>query len=198
MQIIETILTENPCYTSGVPLKVKGLMLHSVGTPQPSAAVFVKKWNTPTHTRSCVHAFIDANNGDTYQTLPWEMRAWHCGKGTNGSGNDTHVGVEMCEPASIKYTGGSNFEVKDIEDARAKAITTYNSAVELFGILATKYGIDPDTPGAIISHAEGHKLGIASNHADPAHLWRGLALPYTMDTFRADVKAWIEGHGPEP
>jgi len=197
MQVIESFLTANPCYVEGQPLSVLGLMLHSVGTPQPSAKVFVKKWNTPTHTRSCVHGFIDANTGDIYQTLPWTMRAWHCGKGTNGSGNNTHIGVEMCEPPCIKYTGGSKFTVSDPELAKEYAERTYRSAVSLFAYLAKQHGINPDTPGAIISHAEGHKLGIASNHADPEHLWRGLGMSYTMDTFRADVKEAM-GETPDP
>jgi cell division protein FtsN len=29
---------------------------------------------------------------------------------------------------------------------------------------------------------------VASNHADPEHLWKGLKLAYTMDGFRKDVK----------
>ena len=198
MQIIESFLTACPCYQEGAPLNVSGLMLHSVGTAQPSAEVFIKKWNKPTHTRSCVHGFIDANTGVIYQTLPWNMKAWHCGKGTNGSANNTHIGVEMCEPASIKYTGGSKFTVENLEDAQAAATRTYYAAVELYAALAIKFGIDPNTPGAIISHSEGHALGVASNHADPEHLWRGLSLPFTMDTFRKDVAEKMKKPSPTP
>lgn len=198
MQIIESYLTACPCYMEGAKLIVRGLMLHSVGTAQPSAEVFIKKWNKPTHTRSCVHGFIDANTGVIYNTLPWDMKAWHCGKGTNGSGNNTHIGVEMCEPASIKYTGGSKFVVENLEDAQAAATRTYNAAVELFAGLARAFNIDPYEPGAIISHSEGHKLGVASNHADPEHLWRGLSLPYTMDTFRKDVAEKMKKPTPTP
>ena len=198
MQIIESYLTACPCYMEGAKLIVRGLMLHSVGTAQPSAEVFIKKWNKPTHTRSCVHGFIDANTGVIYNTLPWDMKAWHCGKGTNGSANNTHIGVEMCEPASIKYTGGSKFIVENLEDAQAAAKRTYNAAVELFAGLARFYNLDPYTPGVIISHSEGHKLGVASNHADPEHLWRGLSLPYTMDTFRKDVAEKMKKPTPTP
>lgn len=45
----------------------------------------------------------------------------------------------------------------------------------------------------IISHSEGYKRGIASNHGDPEHLWRGLGLSYTMAGFRKDVKKAMEG-----
>lgn len=41
----------------------------------------------------------------------------------------------------------------------------------------------------IDSHNEGGKKGIASNHGDPEHYWRGLGMKYTMDGFRKDVKA---------
>lgn len=42
MNLVQSFLTKNPCYTSGRKITVKGLMLHSVGCPQPSAQVFIK------------------------------------------------------------------------------------------------------------------------------------------------------------
>ena len=56
-------------------------------------------------------------------------------------------------------------------------------------MLCQKYSLDPLEDGVILSHWEGHTRGIASNHGDPEHLWTQLGLPYTMDGFRADVKA---------
>ena len=67
MNLIQSILTQNPCYTAGRKITVKGLMLHSVGCPQPSAAVFVKNWNNANYTSACVHGFIDGNTGDVQQ-----------------------------------------------------------------------------------------------------------------------------------
>jgi len=189
MNIVESILTKNPCYTTGKTITVKGLMLHSVGCSQPSAAVFIKNWNSESYSRACVHAFIDGNDGTVYQTLPWNRRGWHCGSGSNGSGNDTHIGVEMCEPGSITYTSGASFTVSDAADAKAVAKRTYEAAVELFTYLCNKYKLDPAADGVILSHKEGHSRGVASNHGDPEHLWKGLGLSYTMDTFRAAVKA---------
>lgn len=158
-------------------------MLHSVGCPQPSAQVFVKKWNSTT-ANACVHAFIDGNTGDVYQTLPWNHRGWHCG----GSGNNTHIGVEMCEPACIKYTGGSSFTCSDKATAKAVAQRTYDTAVQLFAHLCKQYKLNPLADGVIVSHKEGRKRGIASNHGDPEHLWNQLGMGYTMDTFRKAVK----------
>ncbi len=184
MKVVESFLTKNPCFIQGKKITVKGLMLHSVGCSQPSASVFVKNWNSGSFNRACVHGFIDGNDGTIYQTLPWDYRGWHAG----GSANNTHIGVEMCEPAEIKYTSGANFTVIDKSKAQASAKMTYTAAVELFAELCKQYNLNPTADGVIISHSEGHKRGVASGHADPEHLWRGLGLPYTMDSFREDVK----------
>ena len=189
MKLAESILTRNPCYAAGRKITVKGLMLHSVGCPQPKASVFTNSWNSPVHDSSCVHGFIDGNDGTVYQTLPWNHRGWHCGSGNKGSGNNTHIGVEMCEPACIKYTAGSNFTCSDMAAAKAVAKRTYETAVELFAMLCEKYSLDPLADGVIISHKEGCSRGIASNHGDPEHLWTQLGLGYTMDGFRKAVKA---------
>ena len=194
MELIESYLTNNPCYTanrtqadaryttfqSRGPL---GLMLHSVGCAQPRAAVFVNGWNRADYDRACVHAFIDGKTGAVYQTLPWSFRGWHCG----GSGNDSLVGVELCETDAIRYTGANRFEVTDRQTALADCARSYAAAVELFAALCLQYELDPLT--AICSHREGAAAGIASDHGDPEHYWSGLGTGYTMDGFRADVAA---------
>lgn len=198
MKVIESLLTRNPCYaknlkrddpryTSFQDNGPKGLMLHSIGCPQPNAEVLVRSWNRETYDGACVHAFIDGNTGVVYQTLPWRYRGWHCGD----DANNTHIGVEMCEPGCIKYTGSASFACSDLEEARAVAKRTYDSAVELFATLCWKYDLDPLADGVILSHKEGHARGIASNHGDPEHLWTQLGLPYTMDSFRKEVAAWV-------
>ena len=190
MNLVLSILTKNPCYTAGRKITVKGLMLHSVGCSQPKASVFINSWNSASYNNACVHGFIDGNDGTVYQTLPWNHRGWHAG----GDANNTHIGVEMCEPACIKYTGGSSFTCSDTATARAVAKRTYEAAVELFAMLCKEYGLNPLTD--IISHKEGHTKGIASNHGDPEHLWKGLGMSYTMDTFRQAVKAKMSGNEP--
>ena len=187
MNIVQSILTKNPCYTAGRKITVKGLMLHSVGCSLPKASVFINSWNSASYNNACVHGFIDGNDGTVYQTLPWNHRGWHAG----GDANNTHIGVEMCEPACIKYTGGASFTCSDTATARAVAKRTYEAAVELFAMLCKEYGLNPLTD--IISHREGHAQGVASNHGDPEHLWNGLKMGYTMDTFRQAVKAKMNG-----
>ena len=198
MKLVQSIMTKNPCYTAGRKITVKGLMLHSVGCPQPNASVFIKNWNTPSYGTACVHGFIDGNDGTVYQTLPWNHRGWHCASGPKGSGNNTHIGVEMCEPASIRYTGGSSFTCSNLSAARVSVKKTYEAAVELFAYLCKLYGLNPTADGVIISHREGHARGIASNHGDPEHLWNGLGMGYTMNTFRKDVKEKMQGGTVKP
>ena len=184
MRIVQSILTNNPCFKAGRTIEVKGLMIHSVGCPQPSASVFVNNWNRSSFDSACVHGFIDAETGDVFQTLPWNHRAWHAG----GYANNTHIGVEMCEPDCIRYTGGASFTCSNPIKAREMVQRAYNSAVELFAFLCKEYNLDPVKEGVIISHKEGCAMGWASNHGDPEHLWSQLGLPYTMNSFREAVR----------
>lgn len=182
MDIIEAFATKNKCYQTGAPLHPRGLMLHSIGCPQPNAAVLARYFDQyqPGGQSVCVHGFIQ-RDGTYYQTLPYTIRAWHCG----GSANSTHIGIEMTEPASIAYTGGASWRDLDPAATEAHVRGTYAAAVELFAQLCTQYALDPLEDGVIISHAEGAERGIASAHADPTHLWRAFGL--TMYGFRADV-----------
>ena len=182
INVVEAFATKNRCYQVATPLRPQGLMLHSIGCPQPNAAVMVRYYNQyrPGGQSVCVHGFIQ-RDGTYYQTLPYTMRAWHCG----GSANSTHIGIEMTEPASIVYTGGASWRDLDPAATEAHVRGTYAAAVELFAQLCTQYALDPLEDGVIISHAEGAARGIASAHADPTHLWRVFGL--TMDGFRADV-----------
>ena len=192
MKLIQRFLTKNPCYQANLnradtrytnfqAAGPKGLMLHSVGCAQPSAEVFCRLWDRADYNGACVHAFIDANTGAVWQTLPWNYRGWHCG----GSGNNTHLGVEMCESAAIRYESGASFTVLDRAAALADCTRAYQTAVELFATLCTRYRLDPRN--AICSHKEGAAAGIATGHADPEHYWFGLGTSYTMAGFRADV-----------
>ena len=176
MTIIKVIAEKNKCYQAGGVLHPQGIMLHSVGCAQPSAAVFARSFNQyqPGGQSVCVHAVAQAD-GTVYQLLPWEMRGWHCG----GSANSTHIGVEMTEPS----------EGMTYAEAAEQIAGTYHTAVELFAALCKQYGLDPAQDGVIIGHAEGHRRGVASNHADPELLWRTYDMGYTMDGFRADVAA---------
>ena len=159
-------------------------MLHSVGCNQPDPNVFARKWKTSANV--CAHAVLGAD-GTVIQTLPWNWRGWHGG----GTSNNTHIGVEMTEPSTIKYTGGASFVDNNPTATKKFVLGTYKTAVELFAYLCKMYNLDPLKDGVIVSHNEGYKRGIASGHADVEHIWNKCGL--TMNQFRKDVKAAMDG-----
>ena len=186
MNLKQNYLTQSGCYKAGKHITVKGLMIHSVGCPQPKADVFMKNWNRA-EASACVHAIVEPD-GDVYQLLPWEHRGWHCG----GGANNTHIGVEMTEPSTIRYTGGANWtETGNGENTKNHVLAAYKYAVELFAFLCHQFGLDPMADGVVISHSEGCRRGVASNHGDVEHLWSKFGL--TMAQFRKDIKAAMEG-----
>ena len=181
MQIIEAFVTQNPLYQQYTKIPVYKLVLHSVGCPQPSAAVFARQWQTA---RYFAHAVLQAD-GTVYQVAPWDCRLMHV-----GAANAYSIGVEMTEPDCIRYTGGATFVCSDRARALAQVTGTYNTAVALFAWLCQRFGLDPNKD--IISHAEASAMGIGTDHADPEHLWRQLDTGYTMDGFRRDVAAAMD------
>ena len=190
MRIIQQYLTRNDCYRAGRAIRPQGVMVHSTGANNPSVARYVpgddvigrnqygNDWDRP-GLEKCAHAFVglfaDGSVG-TVQTLPWNWRGWHCGRGKNGSANDTHISFEISEDG--------------LEDASYfKAV--YQEAVELTAYLCKEYNLDPLADGVVICHQEGYRRGIASNHGDVLHWFPKFGK--TMDDFRADVARWMEG-----
>lgn len=183
MRLIKQILEKNDCYKAGVGFTVKGLMLHSTGANNPNVSRYVpgsdilgynkynNHWNQPRPGgRSvCVHGFIGRaadENICTVQTLPWDMKAWHCG----GYANHTHIGVEMCEDSMLD---------------KHHLTLCLNEAADLFACLCITFNLDPTKKGVIISHKEGHDMGWASGHGDPDHWMQKFNL--TMNDFRSMV-----------
>ena len=190
MRLRKQYLTENDCYRAGRTIRPQGIMVHSTGANNPAVARYVpgddvigrnqygNDWDRP-GLEKCAHAFVgrfaDGSVG-TVQTLPWNRRGWHCGRGKNGSGNDTHISFEICEDG--------------LEDASYfKAV--YQEAVELTASLCKEYNLDPLADGVVICHQEGYRRGIASNHGDVLHWFPKFGK--TMGNFRADVARWMEG-----
>ena len=185
MNLRKLILTSNDCYKAGKPLSPKGVMVHSTGANNPSLKRYVgpddgllgynknnNHWNAPGIAK-CVHAFIGKladGSIAAYQTLPWDMRGWHCGKGPKGSGNDTHLSFEICEDGLVDsvYFG-----------------KVFQEAVELTAYLCALHGLNPLADGVVIGHYEGHARGIASNHADPGNWFPKHGT--NMDAFRKAV-----------
>ncbi len=184
LETIKKFVIKNPCYKNGRTIEPKGVMLHSVGVAQPDPLVLVNKFDNE-NIEVCVHGFIGKERA--YQIMPWNRRAWHCG----GSGNNTHIGIEMTEPSTINYTGGSTWTDRNPIETREFIQSTYKNAVELFAIICKEYELNPLLDGVVISHSEGCKRGIASNHADVEHIWSKFG--FSMDQFRIDINEKMKG-----
>lgn len=188
MELVKSYITNNPHYKTPKIIPVKGLVLHSVGTPQPSPEVFVKIWNKDT---SKYPAHIVVGTDTAYECLPCTMkkgealRTYHV-----GTANAYTIGMEMTEPSTIRYTSGANWE--DLYPAKTKAhvLRTYANAVNIFAQLCIFHGLDPLADGVILSHRECALRGIGTNHGDVEHIWKHFGL--NMNQFRKDVKKEID------
>jgi N-acetylmuramoyl-L-alanine amidase len=173
IQIIQRFLTNNLCFQKGVLISPTGIMLHSTACPGVPPENFVSSWNVPmpNNRKVCVNGFIKP--GVVYQTLPWNMRSWHCG----GLGNNTNIGFEICEPKN--YADKKYFlEVKQ-------------TALELCAYLCNKYNI---SVARVTSHCEGYRnygSVYASNHGDLDHWWK-KSFNYTMDDFRMELVRYLK------
>lgn len=182
--------TKNPCYQSGRKNSLKGICIHSVGCPQPNPDVFANLWNSAS-AEVCVHYVSGASK--IVQLLPDDTRAWHCGSGPKGSGNDMYISIEIPEPNTIEYISGSNFIDKNPAESKKHVLAAYATTVELAASLCNEYGFNPLDKKELTSHSELHEMGYASNHGDPAHLFSRYGL--SMDGFRQDVKKKMDGGG---
>lgn len=175
MNYKQYMLTFNDCYKRNQTIYVKGIMIHSTGANNKKVSRYAsdKAWNRP-GVEKCVHAFIGADeewiSAGIVQTLPWNMRAWHCGKGALGSANNTHIGIEICEDA--------------LNDEAYLKDCLYVAA-HTCAYLCKKFKLNPALDGVIISHAEGYRRKIASNHGDIDHWLKKFGM--TMDNFREMV-----------
>ena len=181
------LLTRSDCYQAGRTIVPRGIMVHSTGVAQPDPEVFLRRWDRP-GVDACVHAFVAEDR--VIQTLPWNWRGWHAGRGERGSANDTHISFECCEPAGHTYQGG---EMVGYDPAvqRPYFERIYQNAAALCARLCLMYGLDPREPGVVICHAEGHRLGIASGHGDVLQWWPKHGV--TMDDFRRTVENHMKG-----
>ena len=159
MKLLKCLFTQNKCYKNGVKITPKGIMVHSTGCNNPNLKRYVQpstndanyktlisqlgknnggtSWNN-SNANVCVHAFIGKlANGEiaTVQTLPWDYKGWHCGKGNKGSFNSSHISFEICEDG---LTDANYFN------------KVYKEAVEFAAYLCQLYKFDPLADGVII------------------------------------------------
>ena len=180
MKLTVKYMTKNDCYRANAKIKPMGIMIHSTAAPGVMAAEWYSRWNKSfkageINIQACVHAFVD--DKEVYQYLPWDHRGWHAG----ANANNTHIGIEMCEPAGFYYSGQNmvGYEAAKQESYFGKV---WQNTVELSVMLCNTYDLNAKD---IICHSEGYKLGIASNHSDVMHWFPKHGED--MDSFRFAV-----------
>lgn len=179
--ITEKYCTGNRRYQAAQTFTPQGVVLHSIGTPQPSASVLWNYWQN-NGSQYVVHYMVD--DTQILHCMPDNYKCWHVGS----PGNSKWIGIEMGEPSQIKYTSGATFTVSDLAAARAYAEAAYRNAVWLIAQLCKKYGWNPNT--AIYTHHEVTAKKLSNtDHVDPEHLWNGLGMGYSLLTLRRDVAA---------
>ena len=190
MKIITCYQTKNPCYKKAQAANQVGIVVHSTGANNPNLKRYVdcperlgtntngNTWNRE-NAETMVHAFIgkDADGKVIVcNTLPYTYACWGVGRGPKGSYNydpTAHIQFELCEDG--------------LQDT-AYFKECMEVAAEYCAYLCKSFGWDYTV---ICSHAEAHKRGYGSNHADIDHWLRNFG--WTMDTFRAAVKMKMEG-----
>lgn len=122
----------------------------------------------------CVHAFIGTNAKGlirTYQTLPFDVCCWGCGRAEKGSYNydpTPRVQFEICEDG-----GRDEKYFRKVMD----------EATDFCAYLCRTFSLKPES---ISSHRESHLAGYANNHGDPEHWMKNFG--YDMNDFRDEVK----------
>lgn len=181
MNLFTNYMIRNDCYTTGRKIITRGIMIHSTAAPGVMARAWFSRWNKSyrageINRQVCVHAFVD--DKEVWQYLPWNHRGWHAG----GRANDTHIGIEICEPAGFSYSAASNMAGYNVSQQEPYFRKAWDNTVELCVMLCKEYGL---TEKDVIGHAEGYRQGIASNHADPLHWFPKHGE--NMNTFRKAV-----------
>ncbi|BBF43310.1 N-acetylmuramoyl-L-alanine amidase [Lachnospiraceae bacterium KM106-2] len=173
-------MTKNDCYKMGKVIKPKGIIVHSTGAKEGKdvdSDYYYARWNK-SGVYKCVHAFLDEKS--VTEMLPVSKsktyKCWGCGSGSKGSYNNTHVQFEIIEP-------------KDYKD-KTYFRQTKEMALQYCTHLFKLYGWTKVTKTNCLTHAEAHKLGYASNHADILHWWKNYHN-YDMDDFRKDLSKRI-------
>lgn len=185
MQITEAICTGNSRYRANQKLTPRGVVLHSIGTPQPDARVLRDYWQR-NGSPYLVHYMVDDHQ--VLHCMPDDRKCWHVGS----PGNDKWLGIEMGEPSQIRYTSGARFTVSDLAAAQRYTEAAYKNAVQLIARLCKRYGWDPQS--TVWTHYEITKQRMSNtDHVDPQHLWDGLGMGYDLAKLRRDVKAAMGG-----
>lgn len=198
LTIYRKYFTESDCFKSGKRQSPKGVQVHSTGANNPWLRRYVgpddgrlgkNQYNNHSNQPGsdvCASAYIGKlANGEiaVYQSLPWDMRCWLSGSGSNGNANVLgYIGFEICEDGLT--------DEKYFCDVMHVAMLLTAHLCELIGRMPDE--LTATGRYVVMDHAEMHAAGIASNHGDIKHWLKKYGM--NMDSFRKEVrKIMLEG-----
>ena len=190
LTIYKRLFYSSDCLKSATKQTPTGVQVHSTGANNPWLKRYVQpddgrigvNTNKNDHNEPggnvCASAYIGKQADGTvavYQALPWDVRCWLSGSGSNGNANRLgYLGYEICED-------GLNDRAYFDDAVMEKAVLLTAYWCQEFGINVEEYVRD---------HHELHDMGFASNHGDISH-WLGK-FGQTMGDFRARVKEAVK------
>lgn len=197
LTIYRLLFTGSDCYKAGTRQTLTGVQVHSTGANNPWLHRYVgpddgrlgpNKYGNHSNQpggQVCASAYIGKLQDGTvavYQTLPWEVRCWLSGGGSNGNANRLgYAGFEVCEDSLEDET-----YFRDAVMDKAVLLTAH--LLTLAGRASAWEEVKSYPQGhalAVMDHRELHDLGLASNHKDIRHWLQKWGL--TMQDFREAV-----------
>ena len=179
-------ITKSDVWSSTRTIPPSGIVLHSTAMPGYDAYAIQENFNRANRGAS-IHGCLDDKR--IVQCLPWTKRAGHVGSGRNGSFNNSHIGIEVCEPTGLTYNKNGS-AITAYKPPAGYFAAVWDNAVSLFAYLCQEYGLDPLGKNVIVCHSEAHALGYGDNHADIMHWFKWENK--TMDDFRQAVAERME------
>ena len=198
ISVLQTIHRNSDAFRQNVQIAPIGILMHATGVNNPLLGRYVdpslhpdispnphnNHWNRSAAAMGKsvqVHGWIGLDRHGSVraaQTLPFNIACWGSGAGRNGNSNFNPIGrlqFEICEDARTN---------------RAYLERCLDVATSWMAMMCRDYGWDPlgnagNGQPIIIDHAEGHQLGVASNHADVMH-WLRLH-GYTLQWVRQET-----------
>lgn len=195
MKVVKDHCTKFKRYGEARSAKLDSIQVHSIGAAQNTAKAVRDSMNQY-NPGGIVHAVVDAETeGLVLELLPDNNVAW----ADAGYGNQHSYTFEIAESDSMRYENGSAaYQITDEKKFLEDINRGYRNAVEFAAAKCSQFGISPMTKlsnglYALYSHDEGRLAGVSSAHVDPTHVWTRIGK--TMDDFRRDVTAAMEGEG---
>lgn len=191
-------VTKNQYYNLPT-IPIDGIIYHDVGVgSNKSAETWQSRWNRP-ECKNSVHAIVTLDKTcimlPCFEKKGYARKAAGCGKGKNGSYNNSRIQFECACSKELVYNGPS-FTIKNKTKAIEEETKLRDNSIDLMARICLAHGLLPtgftkDGAPVILDHRSAHvDFGMASGHADiSGDKIKGLPEVYpNLDFIRQKVK----------